>query len=321
MNALLRKNSARFAHVYSDYGIFFILIIVFLASSILVNNFISADNILSIINQNSITLILACGVTMLIISGNIDLSAGFVLILSNVTCAYIIQSTGNVVLACLAAIGIAVAAECINGFAISYLELNGFIVTLATQLVFKGLALLICDGTPIYGTPGITFLAQSRVFGIIPPLIIFMLLSVVIVHFILKYTSFGRYLYAIGGNRFAAQSSGINVKKTIFINFVLMGVFAGAAGILFTARANSGQPTAADTTFDAIIATVLGGTSMAGGSGMIVGTLAGALVVGIINNIMNLGGVSPYYQNIVKGLIIFFSILIDKKTRDAIMKA
>ena len=102
------------------------------------------------------------------------------------TCAYIIQSTGNVVLACLAAIGIAVAAECINGFAISYLELNGFIVTLATQLVFKGLALLICDGTPIYGTPGITFLAQSRVFGIIPPLIIFMLLSVVIVHFILN---------------------------------------------------------------------------------------------------------------------------------------
>lgn len=312
-------NSAKLAEVYTNYGIFFILIIVFIVSALVVDNFVSTDNLLSVINQNSITVILACGVTMLIVSGNMDLSAGMLLIVANVTCAAILQATNNVLLACVGAIAVAVLGEMINGIAISYLNLNGFIVTLATQLVYKGVALLICKGTPIYGTPQITFMAQSKVLGI-PILIIFMLICVVVVHFILSKTSFGRYLYAIGGNRFTAQASGINVKKIVFINFIIMGIFAGIAGILFTARTNSGQPSSADITFDAIIATVLGGTSMAGGSGVVVGTVAGALVVGIINNIMNLGGVSPYFQNIVKGIIIFLAILIDKKTRDTIMK-
>lgn len=315
-----KVSGVRLAEMYSNYGIFFILLIVFLISLILIPNFGTIDNLLSVINQNAITVVLACGMTMLIISANIDLSAGVVLIVSNVVCAWFIQNTSNVPLACLAAIFTAIACEAVNGLAISYLGLNGFIVTLATQLVYKGLSLLICNGTPIYGTPGITFLAQSKLFGI-PLLIVFMLICVLFVHFILSQTSFGRYLYAIGGNNLTAQASGINAKRIVFCNFLFMGFFAGIAGVLYTARANSGQPSSADITFDAIIATVLGGTSMSGGSGVIAGAFAGALVVGIINNILNLGGVSPYYQNIVKGIIIFLAILIDKKTRDAIMRS
>lgn len=314
-----KANRAKIAEIYSNYGIFFILLIVFVISCIVVPNFATMDNLFSIINQNSITVVLACGITMLIISGNIDLSAGMLMIVANVTCAFVLQQTGNVLLACVAACAIAVAGEMINGAAISYLGLNGFIVTLATQLIYKGTALLICNGTPIYGASQITFLAKSRLAGI-PVLIVIMFICTFVVHFVLNKTSFGRYLYAIGGNSFTAKASGINVKLTVFINFVIMGIFAGLAGILYTARANSGQPTSADITFDAIIATVLGGTSMSGGSGLIAGTVAGALVVGIINNIMNLGGVSPYFQNIVKGGIIFLAIFIDKKTRETIMK-
>jgi len=313
--------NAKIAEMYANYGIFMILVIIFLCASMFVDKFCTVSNLLSVINQNSITVILACGMTMLIISANIDLSAGYVMIMANVACAYLITTTGSVLIGILGAVAIAVVAEIFNGLAISYVGLNGFIVTLATLFVFKGVSLLICGGTPIYGVPGITVLAQSKVFGVIPILIVFMVIAAIIVHFILSRTSYGRYLYAIGGNANAARAAGINVKRTVLINFIVMGICAGIAGVLFTARANSGQPNSADTTFDAIIATVLGGTSMVGGSGFIVGTVAGALVVGIINNVMNLGGISPYYQNIVKGLIIFLAILIDKKTRDAIMHA
>ena len=182
----------------------------------------------------------------------------------------------------------------------------------------------------IYAMAGVYLLAQAYyMYKDIPTssgtdktlMSIFMVVFAGIVHFILNKTSFGRYLYAIGGNKDASRASGINVKKTTFINFICMGIFVGITAVLYTARANSGQPNGTDLTFDTIIAAVLGGTGVVGGAGTIIGTVAGAMVVGIINNVMNLAGVSPFYQNIVKGIIIFVAILIDKVTRDTIMKA
>lgn len=315
-----KSSSGALAVFYANYGVFFILLLVVIGASFCSDKFFTVDNLLGVINQNCLTAIMACGMTMLLISANMDLACGQAMIMANVACALVLTQTGNVPLAIAAAILIAVAAEAVNGYIISYLGLNGFIATLAMQFVFKGIGYLLVGGTPIYGTPGITFLAQSQVFGVIPILIVFMLICAVITHLVLTKTSFGRYIYAIGGNRDAAQSAGINVKLMVLLNFVVMGIFVGITAVLYTARANSGQPAGTDLTFDAIIATVLGGTSMAGGSGMVAGTIAGALVVGIINNVMNLAGVSVYYQSIVKGLIIFLAILVDKKTRDTIMK-
>lgn len=315
-----KNNSGRLAVFYTNYGVFFILLLVIIGASFCSDKFMTVNNILGVINQNCLTAIMACGMTMLLISANMDLACGQAMIMANVTCALVLTSTGSLMLAILAAVLVAVTAEAANGYIISYLGLNGFIATLSMKFVFQGIGYLLVGGTPIYGTPKITFLAQSQVFGVIPILIIFMLICATVTHFVLTRTSFGRYIYAIGGNKEAAQSAGINVKLIALLNFVMMGVFVGITAVLYTARANSGQPSGTDLTFDAIIATVLGGTSMAGGAGMVAGTVAGALVVGIINNIMNLAGVSVYYQSIVKGLIIFLAILLDKKTRDTIMK-
>ena len=311
----------KLAVFYSNYGVFFVLLIVFIGASLYTQNFLTANNILSVLNQNALTAILGCGMTMLLISGYMDLSAGQCMIMANVACAVVLTATNSIFLAILAAIGVAVVGEMFNGFAISYLQLNFFVATLSSQFIFKGVGYLLCDGTPVYGTPGITVLAQSKLFGVIPILIIFMVVFAGIAHFILNKTSFGRYLYAIGGNKDASRASGINVKKTTFINFICMGIFVGITAVLYTARANSGQPNGTDLTFDTIIAAVLGGTGVVGGAGSIIGTVAGAMVGGIINNVMNLAGVSPFYQNIVKGIIIFVAILIDKVTRDTIMKA
>ncbi len=316
-----KRDFGKLAVFYSNYGVFFILLVVFIGASFCAENFLTINNVLSVLNQNTLTAILGCGMTMLLISGYMDLSAGQCMIMANVACAVVIAATNNILLAILAAIGVAVLGEVFNGFAISYLELNFFVATLSSQFIFRGIGYLICGGMPVYGTPGITVLAQSKVFGVIPILIIFMIICAAIVHFVLNKTSFGRYLYAIGGNKDASRASGINVKKTTFVNFVCMGIFVGITAVLFTARANSGQPNGTDLTFDSIIAAVLGGTGVVGGVGSIIGTVAGAMVVGIINNVMNLAGVSPYYQNIVKGIIIFAAILIDKVTRDTIMKA
>ena len=138
----------------------------------------------------------------------------------------------------------------------------------------------------------------------------------------MNYTSFGRYIYATGGNRAAAIAAGINTKRVIVYAYLFMGVCTALAAIMLAARTNSGQPTAGQAyEFDAIIAAVLGGTSMSGGVGSVVGSLIGALTVGTINNCMNLVGISPYYQQIVKGIIIIIAIVIDKKTRDAVMQA
>ncbi len=315
-----KSNISALAVFYTNYGVFFILLLVIIGASFCSDKFLTVNNLLGVINQNCLTAIMACGMTMLLISANMDLACGQAMVMANVMCALVLTTTGNVLLAIAAAILTAVIAETANGYIISYLGLNGFIATLAMKFVFEGIGYLLVGGTPIYGTPKITFLAQTQILGVIPILIVFMLICALVTHFVLTRTSFGRYIYAIGGNKEAAQSAGINVKMMVLLNFVVMGVFVGITAVLYTARANSGQPAGSDLTFDAIIATVLGGTSMAGGAGMVAGTIAGALVVGIINNIMNLAGVSVYYQSIVKGVIIFLAILLDKKTRDTIMK-
>lgn len=209
----------------------------------------------------------------------------------------------------------------LQGILVSYCALVPFIVTLAGQLAFRGAAQVLSGGAPIIGVGAIAKISSGKLFGV-SWLIIITILMVLFTWLIMNYTSFGRYIYATGGNSEAATAAGINVKLMILFAYLYMGVCTALAGIMLAARTNSGQPTAAQAyEFDAIIACVLGGCGMAGGVGSVAASLIGALTIGVINNCMNLVGVSPYYQSIVKGAIIVVAVLLDKKTHDAVMKA
>ena len=210
----------------------------------------------------------------------------------------------------------------INGYFASYIGLMPFIVTLATQMTVRGLAYLIAGGAPVYGvSSSIIFLGQGNVGGF-PMLLIVVLVATAIMLFVMTRTSHGRYLYAIGGNPEAASASGINVKRQVFVNYIIMGLMCAFAGILYAGRTNSGLPAGGvNFEFEAIIGSVLGGTSMAGGIGNVAMSIVGIYVVGIINNVMNLCSVNAFWQQVVKGIVILIAVLLDIFTRNAIMKS
>lgn len=312
---------AAIAEFYSKYGALLILALVFVVGSVFVPRFLSGDNILSIFNQVSIIAVLACGMSFIIISGNADLQAGSAIALLSCICAMMMKTFDNPVLAFVVTIACGMLFYAFSGYFVSYLGLPAFIVTLAMQMALRGAAYLVADGAPVLGVGGIAKLATGKVFGV-PMLLIMTAAIMLITWYILSNTVFGRYVYAIGGNREAAGASGINVKKHTFFIYLLAGAICGISGILYAARTNSGLPAGAMAyEFDAIIACVLGGCSMAGGVGTVVVSVCGAFVVGIINNCMNLMGINAYYQQIVKGVVIVIAIIIDKKTRDSIMRS
>ena len=309
------------AELFSRFGILLIFAVVVIAASLASDRFLAPDNIISVFTQCTVIGVLSCGMTMLIVSGTTDLSAGSGVALAGVVCALVINSTGSWILAVLATVATMLLTSVIQGVLVSYFAIVAFIVTLAGQLAFRGAAQVISGGAPIIGVGAIAKISSERLFGI-PWLVIISILMVLITWLIMNYTSFGRYVYAIGGNREAATAAGINVKLMTLFTYLYMGVCTAFAGIMLAARTNSGQPTAGNAyEFDAIIACVLGGCGMAGGVGSAAGSLIGALTIGVINNCMNLVGVSPYYQSIVKGIIIVLAVLLDKKTHDAVMKA
>ena len=309
------------AELFSRFGILLIFAVVVLAASLVSDRFFVLDNIISVFTQSTVIGVLSCGMTMLVVSCNADLSAGSGIALSGVVCALVINATGNWVLAVLATVATMLLANVIQGVLVSYFSITSFIVTLAGQLAFRGVAQVICEGAPIIGVGAIVNISSGKLFGI-PWLVIITILMVLVTWLVMNYTSFGRYIYAIGGNREAAAAAGINVRLMTLFAYLYMGVCTALAGIMLAARTNSGQSTAGTAyEFDAIIACVLGGCSMAGGVGSAVGSLVGGLTIGVINNCMNLVGVSPYYQSIVKGVIIVLAVLLDKKTHDAVMKA
>lgn len=309
------------AELFSRFGILLIFVLVVLAASLASDRFLSPDNVVSVFTQCTVIGVLSCGMTMLIVSGNTDLSAGSGVALAGVVCALVVNATGSWLLSVLASLAVMLLTSAVQGVLVSYFALVPFIVTLAGQLAFRGAAQVLSNGAPIIGVGPIARISSGKLFGT-PCLIIITILAVLFTWLVMNYTSFGRYIYATGGNREAANAAGINVKLMILFAYLYMGACTALAGIMLAARTNSGQPTAAVAyEFDAIIACVLGGCGMAGGVGSVAASLIGALTIGVINNCMNLAGVSPYYQSIVKGVIIIAAVLLDKKTHDAVMKA
>ncbi|MCM3290816.1 ribose ABC transporter permease RbsC [Paenibacillus sp. MER 180] len=293
-------------------GLFILIVIV----SVLNPSFLEPLNILNLLRQVSINALIAFGMTFVILTGGIDLSVGSTLALSSAFVANMLVAGYDPILSILAGCLLGGVMGMINGLLVTQGKMAPFIATLATMTIFRGLTLVYTDGNPITGLgDSMTFQLFGRgyQFGIPVPAIT-MIIAFAVLWVILHKTAFGRKTYAIGGNEKAAIVSGIKVSRVKIMIYSLAGMLSALAGAILTSRLNSAQPTAGTSyELDAIAAVVLGGTSLSGGRGRIVGTLIGALIIGTLNNGLNLLGVSSFYQMVVKGIVILIAVLIDRK--------
>jgi len=279
--------------------------------------FFTWENLSNVARQVSINAIIATGMTIVILTGGIDLSVGSVMALSMTFSAGAMLAGVSPWIGILIGLGTGVAAGAINGVLIAYARLPAIIVTLAMMEIPRGLALFYTGGYPQSGLPeSFAWLGRGALLGIQIPIII--MAAVVAAAFVLL-TCFpvGRYLYGLGGNEEAVRLSGVRVERYKLLAYVLSGATAALSGLVLSSRLMSGQPNAGlGFELDAIAAVVLGGTAITGGRGSIIGTLIGALTLGVLNNGLNLMGVSPYPQKIVKGLIILLAIYVGSLKRD-----
>jgi ribose transport system permease protein len=292
------------------------LFLIFLILSVMSQDFLTVNNIFNVLRQVSINALIAFGMTFVILTGGIDLSVGSILALSSALTAGMLAGGTDPILAILIGLLAGTAMGAINGLIITKGKVAPFIATLATMTIFRGFTLVYTEGRPITGlSDAVSFqmLGKGYFFGIPFP-IITMLITYGILYFLLKKTTFGRGVYAIGGNEEASLLSGLRVDRLKLGVYSLTGLLSALAGITLTSRLNSAQPTAgASYELDAIAAVVLGGTSLSGGRGWIFGTLIGALIIGVLNNGLNLLNVSSFYQQVVKGGVILLAVLLDRK--------
>lgn len=275
--------------------------------------FLTPKNVFNILRQNASNLFLATGMTMVIILGGIELSVGSVIALSGVVAAGCVINFGlPEIVGFLAAIGVGALVGMFNGFVICKTDIPPFIVTLASMNITKGIALVLTGGSPIRCMTDTVKFPGAGYVGPVPTPVILMIIVFIIAAFMINRTQLGRHIYAVGGNAQAAKFSGINVQKVKFIVYTYTGIMSGIAGLVVASRLYSGQPTAGDgAEMDAIAAVVVGGTSMSGGSGRLGGTLIGVLIIGVLNNGLNLLGVDSNWQYIVKGLVILLAVYVD----------
>lgn len=293
-----------------------VLAILVIAMAIFDQNFFSFGNIVNVFRQTSINAIIAAGLCFAILIGGIDLSVGSVLAFSSAIMASLLANGTPLVLALLVALLIGAAIGFLNGLLISKGNIQPFIATLATMTLFRALTLVFTDGRPISSnSEGLSWIGTSSILKIPVPIYI-MAIIFILAWFILKQMKMGRYIYALGSNEEATLFSGINTDRIKWFVYTFSGVMAALAGIIATARLGSAQPTAGTGyELDAIAAVVLGGTSMSGGVGGIGGTLVGALIIGILNNALNLLQIPSYYQGVAKGLVILLAVLLDRKQK------
>ena len=295
----------------SGLGIIFILVLLIALGSLISPDFLNAGNLMNILRQNSFIVIISCGITMLIISGQTDLSAGAVCAFGGVVAVDIFMKTNSVILAFLSAIVVGILCGAINGFVTTKFNVPPFITTLATSTSVRGATLLYTGGKNLYNIGEIANFGK----GSIP--IYFSLVICIISSFVLKKTMYGRHLYAVGGNADVALASGIDPHRVRIIAYIICSTSATISGLLLMGRLNSAMPVAAvGYEFEAIIGAIIGGTSFSGGIGNIGGSVIGVLIVGVINNILNLLGIHSYIHQIIKGFIIALAVVYDINMRN-----
>ena len=308
------KNNPK--ELLQKFGPLLALLLIVAIITVINPSFMTSTNILNVLRQVSISALIAFGMTFVILTGGIDLSVGSTLALTGAVAATMLASGFDPILTIFITLLLGAILGAINGVIIAKGKVAPFIATLATMTIYRGLTLVYTEGRPVSGLgDSISFqmMGKGYFFGIPVP-VVTMILAFLALWFILHKTTFGRRIYAVGGNEGASRLSGINTDRVKIMVYSLTGMLAALSAIILTSRLNSAQPTAGTSyELDAIAAVVLGGTSLTGGKGWIFGTLVGALIIGVLNNGLNLIGVSSFFQQVVKGVVILIAVLIDRK--------
>ena len=292
---------------------FLSLIVLFIALSIASPYFLTANNLASVARQTAVFNTMALGMTIVIVSGGIDLSVGSILGLSGLVGTMALEAGYPIVLGVLVGIAVGTACGFLNGLMITQLRINAFIVTLGTLGIYRGLALIISNGLPVHRIPpGFAFLGEGNLLGI--PFVVWLLvICAVVTHFVLENTRLGRYAFAIGSNQMAAVYAGIPVAFHTVAVYAIGGALTGLAGMIEASRLMTGQPTAGlGYELQAIAAVVIGGGSLNGGEGSVVGTLIGAFIMGLLSNGADLLNISNYWQQVIIGAVIILAVTLDE---------
>ena len=320
------KNKKSVGALLGEYGAFIALALLVIVLSIIEPNFRTASNLMGLLRQASFNGLIAFGMTLVILSDGIDLSVGSVFALSAIICAELLMSGLNAVVAVIIALAVGTLLGTISGLLVTRGRLQPFIATLITMTAYRGVAKIITGGKPISqlagNTTGGDFFFKALGKGNlllfetvkIPIPAIILVVAFAVVYFVLNKTTFGRRIYATGSNAKCANLVGVNTAKIKIACYSISGFLAALAGLLMISRLDSAQPTLGDGyELDAIAAVALGGTSMSGGRGKITGTIAGVLIIAVLNNGLNIMNVSSYYQEVIKALVILVAVLSDRK--------
>ena len=299
--------------VVRDYKVVFVLLIVILViTAIWAPAFFGVQNLVNVARQAAITGVVAVGMTFVILTAGIDLSVGSILALCGIMFALLIKGDAAIPVAILAAMGFGFLIGIINGIGVTFLAIQPFIMTLATMAIASGVALLISNGTPIaFDTDSgvVALLGNGNVGGMPGPVMVFVFVAAAGA-FVLHYLPFGRFVYGVGGGLEAARLSGVRTARVLIQVYAISGLCASIAGVITTSRLFVGHPTAGSfIMLDSIAAVVIGGTSLMGGRGGVIGTVAGVLLLAMVANLLNLLGVSPFNQQVAKGAIIILAVL------------
>ena len=299
-----------------DAGTLIGLLIIIITFSFLSPVFFTIPNLLNILQQSSINALIALGMTLVIISGGIDLSVGPAAALSAVLGATMMVAGVPVPLAILATLGIGAICGVFSGSLVAYAGLQPFIVTLGGLSLFRAIALIYTGGNPVFGIPTeIRSLINSEIFGIPTPIVIVAVIALVL-WTVMNKTPLGEYILAVGGNEEAARVAGVPVKRTKVTVFVISGTLASLASLILIGRLGAAEPTIGNLwELDAIAAAAIGGASLMGGKGSVVGTIIGAIILGALRNGLTLLNIQAFYQLLATGLIIIIAMLIDRATR------
>ena len=306
-----KKTRFSFGNLYSKYGVFLILIIEFVIFSVANSSFLTPSNILSVGRQMSFTGIAAIGMTLVMLTGGIDISVGSMLAMAGVLCAKLSADLGMPLwMAVIFTLLLGALFGLVNGVSVTRFHIPALIATLATQTILKGIAYLITNAVPVKNlSDTYKFLGQGYLFGIVPVPLVITIALFVLAWWYLDKTYLGRRVYLAGGNEEAARLSGINTKLTITSTYVLSGIFAAIAGVLMAARLGSGQPSVGSGfEMDVITATVLGGISVNGGKGRVVNVFVGACIMGVLANGMTMMNINQYLQWIINGVVLLFAV-------------
>lgn len=307
-----KKKSVDISKYLSKYSLFIILIVMMIICGFANENFLTPSNLMNVAKQQTVNILLALGAMLLISAGCLDLAAGSNLALASVIALYAYKAVPSVLVTFLVAIGVAIVCNMVSGAMVTAFNTPPFIATLSVQLMARGMALYITQGQNQSGLgEDLAAVGQESTFCI-PNSVYIVVVFILIVVYITKQTKLGRSVFAVGGNEEAANASGINVKAIKMKVYALNGILTGVAATIWMSRVNSAMPNGGlNYEFDAMIATIVGGTSFSGGVGSAVGTVVGAFIVGFLNNIMNLMGIDSYLQQVVRGIIIGGAVIWD----------